>query len=259
MTTEAAINAATLTDLEAIIDRGKQTFFEVGNALTEIRERKLYLQAGYPTFGVYCQKRHGFSASRGRQLIAAAAHVTAVTLSGGTPPATEREARALAAAQRAHDAVMREEPIDAALVPLAETGEALRRIRDGVLYREAGFPDFDTYCRERWGFTGEHGVQLIEVADLTPALRDFLTSTPGDDLGLDAARVKHALTGLRNLMDATGSLDVLTAIAHLCGDISNLAAEHHLRCERRAGLLLQSVPGMNTPGSGLAMSRGDRP
>ncbi len=97
--TAMALAEATLTELEAIIDRGKQTFVEVGNALTEIRERKLYRER-YATFEDYCQQRHGFSSSRGRQLIAAAATVTAVTLSGGTPPATEREARALAAERR---------------------------------------------------------------------------------------------------------------------------------------------------------------
>ena len=33
--------APTLAELEAIIDRGKRTFVEVGDALAEIRERKL--------------------------------------------------------------------------------------------------------------------------------------------------------------------------------------------------------------------------
>jgi hypothetical protein len=98
--TTIVIAEATLAELEAIIDRGKQTFVEVGNALTEIRERKLHREAGFATFEDYCQRRHGFTASRGRQLIAAAATVTAVTLSGGTPPATEREARSLARERR---------------------------------------------------------------------------------------------------------------------------------------------------------------
>jgi hypothetical protein len=98
-TTMTTLAEATLAELEAIIDRGKQTFVEVGNALTEIRERKLY-RKGYATFEDYCQQRHGFSSSRGRQLIAAAATVTAVTLSGGTPPTSEREARALAQERR---------------------------------------------------------------------------------------------------------------------------------------------------------------
>ena len=38
--------------LEAIIERGQQTFIEVGNALMEIRESRLYLE-NYPTFEDY--------------------------------------------------------------------------------------------------------------------------------------------------------------------------------------------------------------
>lgn len=122
--TEIVLATATLSELEVIIDRGKQTFFEVGTALAQIRERKLYRDVKFATFEDYCKRRHGFSASRGRQLIAAAATVTAVTLSGHTPPATEREARALAAAQRAHDAVMNE---DNCPDVLAEVVDAVRQ------------------------------------------------------------------------------------------------------------------------------------
>ena len=127
---DAATVATSLSELEAIIDRGKQTFVEVGNALTEIRERKLYREAGYATFEDYCQQRHGFSASRGRQLIAAAATVTAVTLSGGTAPATEREARALAAAQRAYDAEAGVETTDRSVVLLDEYDDARKVVAD---------------------------------------------------------------------------------------------------------------------------------
>jgi hypothetical protein len=123
-----ALPTATLSELELIIDRGKQVFFEVGAALAQIRERKLYREAGFATFEDYCQKRHGFSASRGRQLIAAAATVTAVTLSGGTPPATEREARALAAAQRAHDLVMKGNCPDV----LDDVLDAVRQFQESV-------------------------------------------------------------------------------------------------------------------------------
>lgn len=186
---------STLAELEVIIDRGKETFFEVGAALAEIRERKLYRDAEFATFEDYCQHRHGFSASRGRQLIAAAATVTAVTLAGGTPPATEREARALAAAQRAHDAVMNEDSC----------------------------PDV-----------------LDEVLD---AVRQFQASAPGDDLQADAARAKRALKALETVMSATwNDAPALAALARFSSDIANLMAECRLRCERRAGLLLPTVP-----------------
>lgn len=46
-----------LADLEATIERGKATFIEVGQALLEINEKKLYRQQGYTTFPKYCKGR----------------------------------------------------------------------------------------------------------------------------------------------------------------------------------------------------------
>ena len=54
--------------LEAIIARGLQSFREVGNALSEIRDKQLYRQ-GFKTFEAYCRARWDFTARRGRQLI----------------------------------------------------------------------------------------------------------------------------------------------------------------------------------------------
>jgi hypothetical protein len=42
---------------------------EVGEALVEIQERKLYLKAGYSTFAAYCETRWGFKRNRAYQLI----------------------------------------------------------------------------------------------------------------------------------------------------------------------------------------------
>lgn len=84
--------------LEATIERGMQTFVEVGLALMEIRDDRLY-RAEFGTFEEYCNQRWGMASSRARQLIAAAdtvrnlETVTMVTVF----PATERQARPLAA------------------------------------------------------------------------------------------------------------------------------------------------------------------
>jgi hypothetical protein len=91
---------ARLADLERIVERGLQTFFEVGSALLEIREKRLYRET-HRRFEDYCRERFGFSASRGRQLIAAAKTVTDVTLRGLPAPKTEGEARELARRLRA--------------------------------------------------------------------------------------------------------------------------------------------------------------
>jgi hypothetical protein len=89
-----------LAELEAVVERGLQTFFDVGTALLEIREARLYRQT-HQTFEAYCRERFGFSDSRGRQLIAASKTVTAVTERGLPAPKTERDARELARQLRA--------------------------------------------------------------------------------------------------------------------------------------------------------------
>jgi len=70
-------NGLTTTDVtnlercEQIIERGKDTFVEVGLALTEIRDKKLY-RRDYDTFQAYCQERWDFTRRRADQLIKAA-------------------------------------------------------------------------------------------------------------------------------------------------------------------------------------------
>lgn len=63
-----SISDRPLGDLEAVIERGLETFVDVGRALLEIRERRLYaLTSG--TFEDYCRERWGFSRQRASQLI----------------------------------------------------------------------------------------------------------------------------------------------------------------------------------------------
>ena len=113
--TEAPLTAmerSTLTHAEAKIERGLASFVEVGEALAEVRDARLYRET-HATFLDYCRDRWGISDSRARQLIGAAETVTTVTTLGAPAPSNEGQARALsglgadAAAEvmrRAHDA-----------------------------------------------------------------------------------------------------------------------------------------------------------
>ena len=87
--TLAAAETARLVELEGVVSRGLQTFIEVGKALREIRDSKLYRQH-FETFEDYCRDRWGFSERRGRQLIDAAQIGTVV------PVENEAQARELA-------------------------------------------------------------------------------------------------------------------------------------------------------------------
>ena len=82
---------------ESIIEKGLQTFFEVGQALTQIRDQKLY-RKDYSTFEDYCIKRWGFQRRKAYRLMEAAEVLKNV--SHGTQiiflPQNERQARELA-------------------------------------------------------------------------------------------------------------------------------------------------------------------
>jgi hypothetical protein len=84
--TLTADEAARLAELEARIKRG---FQEVGLALREIRDARLYRET-HPTFEGYCRERWDFSDRRARQFMDAAEIGTMV------PVENERQARALA-------------------------------------------------------------------------------------------------------------------------------------------------------------------
>lgn len=83
------VEADYLAECEDRIERGLQTFVEVGTALAMIRDNKLY-RAKYTTFALYCEHRWGFSDRRARQIIDAAEIGTIV------PVENEGQARELA-------------------------------------------------------------------------------------------------------------------------------------------------------------------
>jgi hypothetical protein len=95
LSTLSDIEQTELAEQETIIERGLETFVEVGAALMHIRESRLY-RAEYATFEDYCQDRWGMVASRARQLIGAAqvaGNLESVTTGNG--PASERQTRPL--------------------------------------------------------------------------------------------------------------------------------------------------------------------
>lgn len=73
-----------LASLEAIIERGKLAYIEVGKALREIQQAKLYREHGFTTFEDYCKQRWGFSRSVGYDYIAASRTAENVESVGST-------------------------------------------------------------------------------------------------------------------------------------------------------------------------------
>lgn len=79
---------------ELIIEQGLKSFVEVGQALMEIRDDKLYIDADN-TFEAYCDRRWNFTRGRAYQLIDAATVVKAVSTIVDIAPANEAQARVL--------------------------------------------------------------------------------------------------------------------------------------------------------------------
>ena len=83
-----------LSELEAVIIQGLETFVEVGHALKEIRSSRLYRQQ-HSTFDDYCREKWGWSKTHSNRLIEAGDIVESLAPIGVTPPATESQAREL--------------------------------------------------------------------------------------------------------------------------------------------------------------------
>lgn len=83
-----------LAACEQVIERGLTTFYEVGKALLQIRDERLY-RAEHATFEEYCRTRWKMSRSRAHRMIEAAG-IADNLLPMGNIPTNERQIRPLA-------------------------------------------------------------------------------------------------------------------------------------------------------------------
>jgi hypothetical protein len=101
MSTETAIAPRTATEharrtqLEETIEAGQKTFLEVGAALLEIRDKRLY-RGDFETFEEYCQTKWNFGRNYSNKLIEAVKVVSDLPVNLGTIVTTETQARELA-------------------------------------------------------------------------------------------------------------------------------------------------------------------
>lgn len=98
--------ATDLNSYEQVIECGMETFVEVGTALLEIRDRRLY-RLTHGSFATYCEERWGFARRQADRMIQAAGVIkelspigltlpSKVSPIGLTLPSTESQARELA-------------------------------------------------------------------------------------------------------------------------------------------------------------------
>lgn len=92
----AASEQARLMELERVVSSGLAVFMEVGAALLEIRDSRLY-QATHRTFEVYCRDRWHISRKRAYQLINAASIAGDLIRDGEQAPTREAHVSPLSA------------------------------------------------------------------------------------------------------------------------------------------------------------------
>src|SRR5512139_3559133 len=93
--TTSEVTTRRIIELEKIIEQGQQTFIEVGRALMEIRDQRLY-RGTHATFEAYCRERWGWTRDYADK------HIDAVRVTDALPtdvgkPANEAQARAMLA------------------------------------------------------------------------------------------------------------------------------------------------------------------
>ncbi len=89
-----SLERTNLRNLEKIIEKGCQTFFEVGAALLEINAQRLYRET-HKSFNGYCNEKWGFTGTRARQLMGGAEVAKQVERATNVGISNEAQARPL--------------------------------------------------------------------------------------------------------------------------------------------------------------------
>lgn len=201
-----------LPDLETVIERGQVTFIEVGRALMEIRDRRLYRET-HATFEAYCRERWGWGRNYANKHIAAAKAVDALGTSVPTPQ-TEGEARRmrtqtpakLPAAKRAEQITTLAAEGNTADQIAAQIGVGTSQVRSLARAHSITLPD--TMIGKRRQLDAAHIVR--ETVNATDGLAFGLRFIDMETLDFDSAEAGEMAaaleTSLRSLRSLLGAL-----------------------------------------------------
>lgn len=167
-----------LHGLEVRVSAGLRTFLDVGQALAEIRDRRLYAEH-HDTFESYCRERWGMSKTHANRLIASAA--TMEMLDGvEARPSNEAQVRPLTLLPADQQAAAWERAVEAAGGPSRVTAAAVGRVVDEMLASGGAtvhvrrpttvvrFVDRDRLVKDLEAWCARHRIELPR------RIRDFL-------------------------------------------------------------------------------------
>jgi len=137
---------ADMDRLETTIQRGLDTFMEVGSALAEINERKLYRQT-HATFADYCRQRWNMHRSRAYQLMNASKTAERIVSTNVDIPKPESEGQIRPLSQLAPERQAEAWQRAVATAPDGEvTGEHVQAVVDEMLGRSGRFDNDLSYA-----------------------------------------------------------------------------------------------------------------
>lgn len=216
-----------LFDAERTIDRGLKTFVEVGTALAEIRDGRLY-RSGYATFEEYLDQRWQLTRRRAYQLIEAAAGVQNFAHEGIPVPAKESQARELARVPESDRPAVWQQVLDA--TGGKPTAAAIRAAAqpeptpDPRMVQDVELPGLGEQYKpdpgERIKDVGDAAPEYVQRADATPETlagrdpapaRGPVATTGRPDPGLGGALTEAIDKAMAKAMQAKADRDALMA------------------------------------------------
>ena len=144
--TEQSIAIRSLQENESIIEKGLNTFYEVGNALTDIRDSKQYKET-HQTFEDYCVDRWGIKKAYAYRLMSASDTVDNLSTIVDVLPEAEGQAQQLSKAppeQQAEVWTQAQEETGKDQPTAAEIKQVVERKQDGKFHISSGENDWYT-------------------------------------------------------------------------------------------------------------------
>jgi len=215
---------ARLTELEDVVRRGLSSVVEVGRALMEIRNKRLYREMGFSTFEDYCRDRWKWTRQYANRQIRAAELVEMVPM--GTKLKNERQARELVGLKEAE----------------------VRQVAERVDFSQATAKEVRAAATE---ITAERrGIRKDKTAPYNP-------ESDGQHRLAEAQKKKmvYGLSSIDGLCDGLGGLDILMAIS-VC-DVEEIRCWSAIA--RESAKTLQGIAERIDPTERVVTIEGDSP